>query len=351
MSDWCSTVAVAVAVDGSDVKVPFCRKCCKSLASCSSLCASLPYADSYWPVPATVGSCLACGSAFCSAECLAKFQSLYTPLTCCKVAQVQSLASACEDESVKALTRLSLTMLCHAISRMHEHDEKREVAGAAAAAAAEEHPFTTYCGASDAYLSIPNISSLSLSPSDVVSSVHSLLSSPPSIVSLANPSLYCALAVIASRNSILLAPQSPFVEYYRDVRRKLGRDSAAFHSIVSSLASALRLVESSSSSSSSASETVVGVVPALDRNSDAQVYSAVGVRVGSLFSLTSKLNHSCNPNCLVECGFRDAVVDIIASRDVQEGEELMIGYVDVNKERAGRRAWNNRRQELFERYV
>ena len=68
---------------------------------------------------------------------------------------------------------------------------------------------------------------------------------------------------------------------------------------------------------------------------------------GGLYTLHSHVNHDCNPNVTVRhLDQRSALsrVTMLAKRDIEEGEELLISYVDpsmdVKRRREQLTAWN-----------
>lgn len=47
-----------------------------------------------------------------------------------------------------------------------------------------------------------------------------------------------------------------------------------------------------------------------------------------LYVLQSTINHSCNPNAIVEFPYSNSTLVIKATRDIQAGDEICIGYLD-----------------------
>ncbi|DAZ94478.1 TPA: hypothetical protein N0F65_003412, partial [Lagenidium giganteum] len=60
-----------------------------------------------------------------------------------------------------------------------------------------------------------------------------------------------------------------------------------------------------------------------------------GVDGTALFSGICTMNHSCDPNCTV-LYTKDGSAHVFAVKDIQEGEELTISYIDVDQDRADR---------------
>ena len=67
-------------------------------------------------------------------------------------------------------------------------------------------------------------------------------------------------------------------------------------------------------------------------------YEGVG-----LFPLVAALNHSCSPNCTVTYLATNQIV-VLTTREIAQGEELTISYVDENS------PGEARREELLQRY-
>ena len=72
-----------------------------------------------------------------------------------------------------------------------------------------------------------------------------------------------------------------------------------------------------------------------------------GEAMGNLFDpMAARFNHSCEPNCALR--FIGSQVEVVALRDLKEGEEAKLAYVDVAGE--GRDAMRERRRELMENW-
>ncbi|KAG7393383.1 hypothetical protein PHYPSEUDO_009587 [Phytophthora pseudosyringae] len=72
----------------------------------------------------------------------------------------------------------------------------------------------------------------------------------------------------------------------------------------------------------------------LDALDEKHLVAAVG-----LFPICGLVNHSCQPNCTWS-NAGDSIMEIRALRDMKEGEEITLSYIDIDKER------NERRKEL-----
>ncbi|EFX89935.1 SET and MYND domain-containing 5 protein [Daphnia pulex] len=68
----------------------------------------------------------------------------------------------------------------------------------------------------------------------------------------------------------------------------------------------------------------------------------------ALFAIQSACNHSCEPNCISTFPFSNHTVALVASKDLEEGEEIFISYLD---ECAQSRSRHSRRKILKENYL
>ncbi|CAH0483102.1 unnamed protein product [Peronospora belbahrii] len=69
----------------------------------------------------------------------------------------------------------------------------------------------------------------------------------------------------------------------------------------------------------------------LDALDDNHLVAAVG-----LFPVCGLINHSCQPNCTWS-NAGDSILEVRALRDIEEGEELTLSYIDIDVERHERR--------------
>ncbi|RLN83236.1 hypothetical protein BBJ28_00017077 [Nothophytophthora sp. Chile5] len=68
----------------------------------------------------------------------------------------------------------------------------------------------------------------------------------------------------------------------------------------------------------------------LDALDEKHLVAAVG-----LFPICGLINHSCQPNCTWSNG-GDGIMEVRALRDLEEGEEITLSYIDIDKERGER---------------
>lgn len=74
----------------------------------------------------------------------------------------------------------------------------------------------------------------------------------------------------------------------------------------------------------------------------------LNVEGSGLYSMQSKINHSCDPNCEIVFPQSNHVLQVTALRDIQQGEEVSISYLD---ECALTRSRHSRQKVLKENYM
>jgi len=145
------------------------------------------------------------------------------------------------------------------------------------------------------------------------------------------------IAAMAQRNAISLTTASPFRTYYQAmIRNTGGRGSARQQQVASEVAKVL------------GSENGT-----LSRDMDRIVEKKCAVKIGGIFTLTARINHSCDPNAEVRGQeYADCNIDIVAKRTIQCGEELCISYVNLGSQPSSSIiSRNRRRKELRSRYL
>jgi hypothetical protein len=159
-------------------------------------------------------------------------------------------------------------------------------------------------------------------------------------------SLLHSLASKAARNGVGLTTQSPFKAYYAGLLRKTnygGRCSETHHRHLQQLAVSLG-------------------VEKFRRGMDRDIEALVAPEIVGLFPLTTHCNHSCTPNAQIRSQeFADALIDVVATCDINFGEEVCISYIDLGGAGWGcggsdeggrnRRSRFQRRKELQARYM
>jgi SET domain len=141
------------------------------------------------------------------------------------------------------------------------------------------------------------------------------------------------VAAQAARNGFGILTQSPFKSYYASlVRKSTTRDSKEHQANMKLVAQALGR-------------------ESLERGMDRDIESKVAPEICAVFPLTARCNHSCAPNAQVRSQeFIDAHIDVVALRDLQPGEELLISYIPVGVG-VGKRSTVQRRRELQAKYL
>lgn len=150
------------------------------------------------------------------------------------------------------------------------------------------------------------------------------------------------LVAIAARNGFEIKTESPFTAYYQAILRQSivvgGRGTEEHKNIVSQLLKALAADNDDAK---------------FDRRTiDADLSNLCCVSALSLFPLLSKINHSCLPNVEVQHGkFKECIVDLVAKRNIQEGEELTVSYINLGLDGTELRTTAYRRKILSARYL
>ena len=180
------------------------------------------------------------------------------------------------------------------------------------------------------------------------------------------------LASRAARNGFGFSTQSPFTSYYNAVMRTCRRGTKQHETLLRQVAHA------------------VGGSPTLERGMDRQVQTRVVPQLVALFALTARINHSCNtpsssssyiqrPLCdhteptsrnnknnnhnnntfnreeddLVNAQvqnqmFVDCHMDLVATRDIATGQEILISYLGPS---ALRKPTTRRQRDLGAKYL
>ena len=80
---------------------------------------------------------------------------------------------------------------------------------------------------------------------------------------------------------------------------------------------------------------------------DTEAGAKVAVKIAApLFPLLARINHSCEARTEVRGGeFVDAHVDVLATRDIKKGQEIMISHINLGKNE-GKKVCHRRVKEL-----
>jgi hypothetical protein len=150
---------------------------------------------------------------------------------------------------------------------------------------------------------------------------------------------FLALVAKAARNGFGIYTQSPFEVYYAALLRSCGGRGTSLHrDLCRQVALALGSEE--------------GV---LDRGMQTAVQERVAAEIVALFQLTARVNHSCSPNAVVQSQqFMDHHIDVVATKDIETGEEITISYIAGVEDAGGgrlRKRRARRQRELQAKYL
>ena len=143
------------------------------------------------------------------------------------------------------------------------------------------------------------------------------------------------LASQSARNTVGFRTQSPFKSYFSALRRASGGwGTPRYEENRKALAIALVGKEE---------------LPGRGSNMDRELYERLAPPLAALFSLTARLNHSCQPNAQLEAQvFVDCHVDVVATRPISVGEEITISYLGPVRPSS---TSTRRRRELRAKYL
>jgi hypothetical protein len=358
-------------VDGKrKIPVRACQNCYRSLEPASSGISSqehltsLPLAE-LWPVceyeadleiiPETTLSkdkqgrisCRICKSMFCSISCSNAF---FERFGCCciydETMKAVEAASLAQDKSHETISgdadgftppelQPAILLATHVFCTIvHQHRDLPELSIGL---------FQGICGSSsdieplELGLLLPdptgNCGAYTLKPMhEAVCEALSLDESEQVMFSL---DLYCRFAAMAARNGFEISTMSPFSIYYSALRSAAGGWGSERHSqLVRQVAAALGSTNGE-----------------LQRGMDTAVGARVAVKIAALFPLLARINHSCETCAEVRGGeFVDAHVDVVATRDIEKGQEITISYINLGKNE-GKKDRHRRMKELQARYL
>jgi len=343
------TEKAIVATQVPPIEIRACTYCFQSLEGIDTLSASLPYPQ-LWPIPSLDFSnqwttqsetdsshtsidrfgriqSTSCQSLFCCAHHL---QALHQKLgDSCLVKHALNATTTMMDDldsSVPASIALTSRVFCHCVQYYRTHGQSLQ-----------GHFLEGFCGEED------DVNALELGVYDIHNrcyTLEKLYSQLVDILSLSTTeqqtlslTFLHKVAAQVARNGFGLLTQSPFKTYYASLLRKTGsRDSEEHQTIMKQIAQSLGRDR-------------------LERGMDRDIESRVAPEICAIFPLTARCNHSCEPNAQVRSQeFIDARIDIVALRDLQPGEELLISYISVGAG-VGKRSTAQRRRELQAKYL
>ena len=341
------TERAVAATQVPPIRIRACQYCYRSLEGIDALSETLPWPD-LWPVPSLQfpnlstghsGStplvevdhfgrlqCRSCGSLFCSAH---HHHALEKELGgCCLVNRALKAVDAMDNTSSSAQAPVALAsrLFCHCVQYYRTHEQS--LTG---------HFLDGFCGdATDldvlelgVYDKAKRCYTLDLLYGQLLD-ILSLSTTEQNTLSL---EFLHKVAAQAARNGFGILTQSPFKTYYASlVRKSTTRDSKEHQANMKLVAQALGR-------------------ESLERGMDRDIESKVAPEICAVFPLTARCNHSCAPNAQVRSQeFVDAHIDVVALRDLQPGEELLISYIPVGVG-VGKRSTVQRRRELQAKYL
>jgi SET domain len=344
--------------DSSPFAVRACQYCFRSLepvSSCRANSSDLLPMPSLWPVPqyeqtaAEPGDstfrrdkhgrlqCTECNSLFCSTNCRDKHEWQMT--SCCQCINAMNtvleiLSPHVEKDAVIMASRIFCAMLTAyrklPLEKIADEVEALcDLEGLCGNASDIEPLELGVISRSDAgqiqFSLLPVYNAL-------CSNVYVMTAQERTDLSL---ELFSRLSAISGRNGFCVRTESPFRPYHSALLRAAGgRGSERHLAWMNEVAHAL------------GSET-------LQRTMDREVEDLVCVQVVAIFSLTARMNHSCDPNAEVRSQqYVDCCIDVVAKRDIQPGEEITISYIN-NEGRTGSSLHdrNRRLRELKAKYL
>lgn len=348
------TERAVVATQVPPLQVQACQYCFRSLEGIETLSEHLPL-PGLWPIPSWDGSkrsmtddsewaeqvridhygrvqCVACQSRFCSAHHRRALEDevggccLVMKLACKAVESARMDDDASPPSSVQPPMVLASRLFGHCVQYYRTHN-----------GSLEGHFLEGFCGEAE------DVNALELGMYDKVNRCYTLewlygqMLDILSLTELEQPTLSLQLlqrvAAQAARNGFGLLTQSPFKLYYAALlRQSPSRDSQQHQANMKQVAQALGREH-------------------LERGMDRTIEEKVAPEICAVFPLTARCNHSCEPNAQVRSQeFIDAHIDVVALRDLEAGEELLISYIPVGAG-VGKRSTVQRRRELQAKYL
>lgn len=320
MNDW----------DSYPFAIRACQQCFRSMEpvySCQANSAETLPMPSLWPIPQyELGEqdetrfrkdkhgrlqCTQCHSLFCSSKCRDVHLSEMTSCCHCHKAMmtvVETLSKhGCQPDAVILAARIFCAMVTRYRTSpwdgIAKDDALQGVCGDASDLESLELgiPSRADDGGSIHFSLFPVYDAL-------CSNVFDMTSQERNVFTL---TMFSRLAAVSARNGFAIRTESPFRSYHSALLRAAGgRGNEQHHIWMNKVALAL------------GSER-------LQRNMDRTVEDLVATQVVAIFSLTARINHSCDPNSEVRGQeYVDCYVDLVAKQDIQAGEEITISYIN-----------------------
>jgi SET domain len=273
--------------------IPACCYCWRSLSGPDDVAPKLPQ-PLLWPVIMTsVQRHDKCGTMFCSVQCLDAHRQTFGD--CCRLKKCLQVVPS--DDEARAILSLAVVTFVAAVQKYRTNATSRSMGKI----------LDSLCGSSS------DITALELDGSleQMHGELSYLLSLSQEELTVFSSDTLAKYIAMTARNSFGGFTRNPFDAFYAILSR------------------------------SARSEAINALGGTLTRELDHDIRHMVTVDYAAIFGLTSRINHSCDPNAEVACqGYMDCHVDIVARRDLEEGEELVISYLHKIQRR-------NRRQRLL----
>ena len=285
-----STVFTERALYSNSSHQPACCNCWRSLSEPSDVAANLP--DPHlWPTTMNTVQSHECGSRFCSPHCQSYHAKTFG--SCCRLRKCLEVVP--KSEEAVGILKLGIVVFVAAVHRYRTADSTGKLGPI----------MDNLCG-----------SSIDVSPLELDEPLDSIYTDLVRILELSiddqaimSRNRFATHVAIVARNSFEGHTKSPFDSYFACLSR----------------------------SSRSKVAMVLGG-GTLTRQINRNIQDKVVVPVAAIFGLTARINHSCDPNVVaLSQNYMDCHMDVIARRDLEAGEELLISYLADIKSTSRRR--------------
>jgi hypothetical protein len=297
-----STIFTERALYANSSHEPACCNCWRSMSPLDAVGTNMPQPQ-LWPTTSMESSskCQECSSLFCSPHCRTQHGETYG--TCCRLRAC--LDAVPRSEEAVAILQLATVVFVAAVHGFRTTRRDDALLGPI---------IDNLCG-----------SAMDVKPLELDESLESIYSELVRVLeltpeeqqfSLSQDRLATYISIVA-RNSFGGHTKNPFDSYYAALTRPV------------------RLL---------VQEALGGV---LNREVDRAIHDKVVVPFAALLGLTARINHSCDPNAQVSSqNYMDCHMDLVARRDLEAGEEVLISYLAETKARTA----NRRRTMLQAKY-
>ena len=285
-----STVFTERALYSNSSHKPSCCNCWRSLSDIRDVDTNLP--DPHlWPTTMNTTQTHECGSLFCSPRCQNQHAEVFG--SCCRLRKCLTVVPKSEEAVV--ILQLAIVVFVAAVHKYRTTDNAGELGPI----------IDNLCGSSRDVGPLELDEALDVIYIDLVR-ILDLSADEQAVMSRNRFASYIA---IVARNSFEGHTKSPFDSYYSYLTQPAR--------------SRLAMVLGGGT---------------LTRQINRLIQDTVVVPVAAIFGLTARINHSCDPNVDAQSqNYMDCHIDIIARRDLEVGEELLISYSADIKSTARRR--------------